>query len=62
MDYGFLLTAYQGLVGPVESVSISQSLELLGKGMVGIFVVMLLIYLIIVVLNKATSNKTNNKE
>ena len=62
MDYGFLLTAYQGLVGPVESVSISRSLELLGKGMVGIFVVMLLIYLIIVVLNKATSNKTNNKE
>ena len=57
MEYGFLLTAYQGLVGPVESESIGRSLELLGKGMVGIFVVMLLIYLIISVLNRATGRK-----
>ena len=57
MDYGFLLTAYQGLVGPVEGKDIGGSLELLWKGWGGVFVVMLLIYLLIVVLNKATKNK-----
>lgn len=51
---GFLLTAYQGPVGPVSSANIGHSLELMGKGMAGIFVVMLLIFLVIVLLNKFT--------
>ena len=57
MDYGFLLTAYQGLVGPVEGVNINKSFGLMGKGMGGIFVVMLLIYLVIVILNKTTKKE-----
>ena len=54
---GFLLTAYQGPVGPVSSANIGHSLELMGKGMAGIFVVMLLIFLVIVILNRATKKK-----
>lgn len=57
MNYGFLLTAYQGLVGPVDGENIGRSLELLWKGWGGVFVVMLLIYLVIAILNRATKNK-----
>lgn len=53
-----LLTAFYSVVGEVKSVDISKSLELMGKGMLGIFVVMLLIFLVIVLLNRFTgSNK-----
>jgi hypothetical protein len=57
MEYEFLLTAYQGLVGPVKGADIGRSLELMGKGMAGIFLVMLLIFLVIVILNRITKNK-----
>ena len=51
---GFLLAAYQGPVGQVSRENIDYSLELMGKGMAGIFVVMLLIFLVIVLLNRFT--------
>ncbi|WP_411677297.1 OadG-related small transporter subunit [Caproicibacter sp.] len=57
MNYGFLLSAYQGPVGPVNGADVGRSLELMGKGMAGIFVVMLLIFLVIVALNRWTKNK-----
>ena len=56
MRYGFLLSAYQGPVGPVNGADIGRSLELMGKGMTGIFLVMLLIFLVIVILNRTTKN------
>lgn len=57
MDYSLLLSVYQGPVGPVNGADIGRSLELMGKGMAGIFAVMLLIFLVIVVLNRTTKNK-----
>ena len=57
MNCSFLLSVYQGPVGPVNGADIGRSLELMGKGMAGIFVVMLAIFLVIVVLNRATKNK-----
>ncbi|MVB12643.1 hypothetical protein CAFE_33840 [Caprobacter fermentans] len=57
MNYGFLLSDYQGPVGPVNGADVGRSLELMGKGMAGIFVVMLLIFLVIVALNRWTKNK-----
>jgi hypothetical protein len=55
----YFMAAFQSVVGGVSSSDIHSSLELMGKGMLGIFVVMLLIYLVIVVLNKATNKKDN---
>ena len=57
MNYEFLLSAYQGPVGPVEGADIERSLELMGKGMVGIFVVMMLIFLVIMALNRLAKDK-----
>lgn len=53
----FYLSGYQGPVGSVSSADIGSSLELMGKGMAGIFIVMLLIFLVIVILNRVTKNK-----
>jgi hypothetical protein len=50
---------YQGPVGPVSGESISAALQLMGLGMLGIFVVMLLICLVVVVLNRVTGKKKN---
>ncbi len=52
-----LLTAFTSLLGDVQGADISKSLELMGKGMLGIFIVMLLIYLVIAILNKTTRDK-----
>ena len=52
-----LLTAFTSLLGDVKGADISKSLELMGKGMLGIFIVMLLIYLVIAILNKTTQDK-----
>lgn len=57
MNSLYLLTAFQSIVGGVKSSDIGASFELMGKGMLGIFVVMLLIYLVCVVLNRATNKK-----
>ena len=56
-----LLTAFTSVIGDVHSADIGKSFELMGKGMAGIFIVMLLIFLVIVVLNKTTHNKNNDK-
>ncbi len=50
------LTVFQSLIGPVKGGDIGTALRLLVQGMVGIFLVMLLIYLVVVILNKATKN------
>ena len=54
MNFNLLAVAFTSVVGDVQSADISKSLELMGKGMLGIFIVMLLIYLVIAVLNKVT--------
>ena len=46
------LTIYEGPMGPVHASDIGQAFGLMGKGMVGIFIVMLLIYVVILILNR----------
>ena len=53
----FFLTAYQGLMGDVKGSDIGVSFGLMGRGMLGIFIVMLLIYLVIYILNRVTGKK-----
>lgn len=57
MNYMTLAVMFQSLLGDVESQDFYRSLELMGKGMLGIFIVMVLIFVLIAVLNKATKNK-----
>lgn len=57
---GIMLALYQGPMGPVEMDTFIKSLGLMGKGMLGIFVVMALIWLVIFCLNKFTSEKQTN--
>lgn len=56
MNFNLLAVAFRSLLGKVESSDISNSLELMGKGMLGIFIVMVLIFLVIVGLDKITGN------
>lgn len=60
LNWNFL-TAFTSIVGDVKNVDISKSFELMGKGMLGIFIVMLLIFLVIYLLNRFTSNSTKGK-
>jgi len=60
LNWNSLAVAYAGLVGNVDSADISKSFALMGKGMLGIFIVMLLIYLVIVVLDKTTREKNDD--
>ena len=53
---------YRGPVGPVSSGSIDSALQLMGLGMLGIFVVMLLICAVVVVLNRVTGKKKGSGE
>lgn len=48
---------YRGILGSVSKADVGSSLELMGKGMLGVFVVMLLIYLVIIILNKIGRSK-----
>ena len=61
MNFNLLAIAFQSLLGPVQEKDISGSLRLMLLGMVGIFVVMLLIFIVIVVLSKATNKKSDDK-
>lgn len=56
---GFL-SLYKSVMGTVETPIILKALELMLYGMVGIFVVMVLIFLVIVILNRATKPKDGN--
>lgn len=53
---GFL-SLYKSVMGTVENATILNALELMLYGMVGIFVVMVLIFIVIAVLNRATKPK-----
>ena len=61
MDMTFL-AMYKSLIGEVQPSDIGNSLLLIGKGMLGIFVVMLLIFLVIFILNKTTGKKKNSED
>ncbi len=52
-----LAKAFDSALGPVQTEDIMKSLELMGKGMLGIFVVMVLIFILIFCLNRFTGNK-----
>ncbi len=57
MDLMTLSVMFTSLLGEVQNEDVMRSLELMGKGMLGIFIVMVLIFLVIVILNKATKKK-----
>ncbi len=57
MNYTTLAVMFQSLLGEVQSEDFFRSLELMGKGMLGIFIVMVLIFALIVILNKTTKSK-----
>ena len=57
MNFNLLSVLYTTPLGPVDSESLINSLQLMGLGMVGILVVMILIYAVIVILNKTTRDK-----
>ncbi|HIR56518.1 MAG TPA: hypothetical protein IAA54_02535 [Candidatus Gallacutalibacter pullicola] len=57
MNFNLLSVLYTTPLGPVDSESLINSLKLMGLGMVGILVVMILIYAVIVILNKTTRDK-----
>jgi len=61
INFNLLAIAFQSLLGPVQEKDISGSLRLMLLGMVGIFVVMLLIFIVIVVLSKVTNPKNDDK-
>ena len=52
MSQFWLGSVFQSLMGPVDTVNLWDALGLLLKGMSGILLVMLLIFLVIVLLNK----------
>ena len=56
-----LTIAFTSLLGTVSNEDIGKSLRLMGMGMLGIFIVMLVIFLVIVILNKATAPKKDKK-
>lgn len=58
---GFL-SLYKSVMGTVETSSILKALELMLYGMVGIFVVMVLIFLVIMILNRATKPKDEKEK
>jgi len=52
---------FKSLMGEVGSGDVARSFQLMGKGMLGIFIVMLLIFAVIVVLNKSTGTHKDTK-
>ena len=58
--FNYLTVAFRSVLGDVKSEDIGNSFQLMGKGMLGIFIVMLLIFLVIVVLNHATGKQTKS--
>ncbi len=58
--YNFLDTAFHSALGPVDLEDIWRSLRLMLEGMVGIFVVMVLIFLVIFILSRAFDRKKDD--
>ena len=57
MVMNLLAKAFDSALGPVQTEDIMKSLELMGKGMLDIFVVTVLIFILIFCLNRFTGNK-----
>lgn len=57
LNWNVLAVMFESVMGPVYTSDFSHSLELMGKGMLGIFIVMILIYAVIVGLDKVTGGK-----
>ncbi|HCR44293.1 MAG TPA: hypothetical protein DIV41_06895 [Ruminococcaceae bacterium] len=55
------LALYHMLLSSTVKANVLSSLKLMGKGMLGVFIVMLLIYLVVVILNKTSGSKENKK-
>ena len=53
---------YKTILGEVTDENVYKALQLMGKGMLGIFVVIVIIYLVIVLLNKITADKETEKD
>ena len=60
MLYNFLDTAFNSSLGPVDLEDIWKSLRLMLEGMVGIFVVMVLIFLVIFILSRTFDRKKDD--
>ena len=56
----FLNTAFNSALGPVDMEDVWRSLRLMMEGMVGIFVVMVLIFLVIFILSKTFDRKKDD--
>ena len=60
LRWDYLTVAFRSVLGDVRSEDIRTSFQVMGKGMLGIFVVMLLIFLVIVILNRVTRKKSKS--
>ena len=60
MLYNFLDTAFNSALGPVDLEDIWKSLRLMLEGMVGIFVVMVLILLVFFILSRTFDRKKDD--
>lgn len=60
MLYNFLDTAFNSALGLVDLEDIWKSLRLMLEGMVGIFVVMVLIFLVIFILSRTFDRKKDD--
>ena len=60
MQYNFLDTAFNSALGPVDLEDIWKSLRLMREGLVGIFVVMVLIFLVIFILSRTFDRKKDD--
>lgn len=60
MLYNFLDTAFNSALGTVDLEDIWKSLRLMLEGMVGIFVVMVLIFLVIFILSRTFDRKKDD--
>lgn len=58
----FAKDLFQSALGTVNEETLMQALKLMLYGMVGIFIVMVLIYAVIVVLNKVTAKEAGKKK
>ena len=52
---------FQSVLGDVTDQEVFNSLKLMGFGMLGILIVMILIWIVIAVLNRVTSGKSEEK-
>ena len=57
MNIMLLSKLFDSAMGPVDSAVLMNALKLMLFGMVSIFIVIVLIYLVIYILNKATGKK-----